>query len=574
MKHYIYYILAFVGILTVCSCSDSLLDTKPLDKFAASEVWDDANLAEAFIYGTYSTVITDYISTAENGKPGETIDDYSDDIVTSNGNKVIRDQIDKFYDAGWDKFSEIRQCNTIIDNITTSKGIKDSKKPSLIAQARMLRAMIYYKQARLFGKYVIIDHVLTSDEDLKLPRSETIKDTYDFILADLDYAAENLPETGVTGELTKGAALALETEVAIHGAAYIESGSEDYYQKAVTAGQKLLDMKMYSLDSNYADMFNNYSNGISSNENILIYQQSSEVTQAKNTRTVTWVPTIDATLSYDWCIPTLVEHEQGWCKRWPSSELVDDYLVLDRDNVARKWDETSYYQNYISNGGYVSEAFYAHRDKRFYASIVSDSTSYFSNLATIREKGNMHYTSSRKHSTHMTKTGYYCRKGLYEDQAYMFNMSTPYHIIIFRLGRAILNYAEAELRLGNTSEAIKLINMTRTSHGGLPALEEDISDEEALKYYKIERHAELFYEGDRYWSLLRWAKSEGKNNIPELDKSLQCINISADGKSFEMIPLPLINAQNIHSFSERRFLFPVPEAERLLNNNLDQNPLW
>jgi len=569
------YILLAVN-LTLLACSDSWLDTKPLDKFTEEDVWNDANLAEAFVYGAYNKVINDYLRLPEDGgnQLGESMDDYSDDVITKSGNKVIRDQMDKYYDEGWDVFDDIRQCNIIIDKATESAGLRDDEKESLIAKGRMLRAMIYYSRARIFGKYVLIDHTLTVDDDLELPRSSTIKETYDFILADLAFAAEHLPEKAKLGALSKGAALALTTEVAIQGASYIESGAEDYYQKASDAGQVLLDMGQYAIDSNYAGLFNDYDYGISSKENILLYLQSSDITYANHTRMVTLIPTADASLAYDWCVPTLVEHVQGWCERWPSSELVDAYLVTDADGVAKKWNETSYYQQFQANGGYVSKAIYTNRDKRFEASVVQDSSSYFRNRATIREGGNLHYTSSMKHLVHMTKSGYYFRKGVYEQEPFMPKLVMSHHLVIYRLGRAVLNYAEAELRLGHISKAIELINRTRTVHGGLPALSPDLNAADAWTYYKIERHADLFYEGDRYWSLLRWAKAEGKENIPELDQSMKCINIAKDGKSFEMIKLPYVNAQNIHSFSEKRFLFPVPEGERLLNKNLDQNPGW
>lgn len=66
-------------------------------------------------------------------------------------------------------------------------------KSYLIAQAKMQRAMIYFSRARLFGKLMIVDRVLDPEEKMELPRTETIKDTYDFILKDLQDAAVNLP---------------------------------------------------------------------------------------------------------------------------------------------------------------------------------------------------------------------------------------------------------------------------------------------------------------------------------------------------------------------------------------------
>lgn len=42
--------------------------------------------------------------------------------------------------------------------------------------------MIYFNKARLFGKFVLIDKVLTPEDELQLGRSKTIKETYDLYL--------------------------------------------------------------------------------------------------------------------------------------------------------------------------------------------------------------------------------------------------------------------------------------------------------------------------------------------------------------------------------------------------------
>ena len=105
--------------------------------------------------------------------------------------------------------------------------------------------MIYFDKAKFFGKYVIVNKVLSPDDELELPRTNTIKETYDFILDDLAEAAKGLPTTGPTGSITKGAALALKAEVALHGAAYIESGKDEYYH--VITSYSIHYTKLYDL---------------------------------------------------------------------------------------------------------------------------------------------------------------------------------------------------------------------------------------------------------------------------------------------------------------------------------------
>lgn len=162
----------------------------------------------------------------------------------------------------------------------------------------------------------------------------------------------------------------------------------------------------------------------------------------------------------------------------------------------------------------------------------------------------------------------------YTDKKVWYSDPTYYHYVIMRLGRAYLNYAEVMLRQGNIQTAIEYINKTRTTHGGLPALSTSLSLDEAWKVYKRERRVELVHEGDRYWSLLRWGKADGKTTVEELNKTHHSISISEDGKSFEIIPLPFRTSENERIFTKKRYLFPVPEGERVNNPALDQNEGW
>ena len=148
---------------------------------------------------------------------------------------------------------------------------------------------------------------------------------------------------------------------------------------------------------------------------------------------------------------------------------------------------------------------------------------------------------------------------------------------MLRLGRSYLNYAELLLRMNGESSkatAIDYINKTRTTHGGLPALSSSTSLADTWKYYKIERRADLLQENDRYWSLLRWGKEEKLDVIPELDSTPKAISIAEDGKSFEIITVPVVAGANARRFTSKRYLLPVPRSETVENSNLTQNPGW
>lgn len=216
------------------SCND-ILDKGPLDKYSEDDVWNNKDLIQAFAYTTLS----------KSNELMVMVDEYTDNSVIEPNSSIIsfnKEQMDRYYDVGWNRINDnlkiyenIRRCNMIIAKAPESPVLTDSEKAYFVAQAKAMRGMIYFSRARWFGKLMIVDRLLDPEENMEFPRTATIKDTYDFILKDLQEAANDLPETlnNQQGMLTKGAAYALLAEAALHGAAYIESGQDEYYPFSV-----------------------------------------------------------------------------------------------------------------------------------------------------------------------------------------------------------------------------------------------------------------------------------------------------------------------------------------------------
>lgn len=558
-----------VCLSAICfSCSD-ILDKGPKDKYSENEIWTSPELTQAFIYTTLSHATNMLISK----------DNWTDNaVIQEDGGATSfnKEQIDRYHDAGWDIYGYIRSCNLIIERVSESTYFSDREKEYFIAQAKAMRGIMYYTRARFFGKLMIVDRLIDKDEDMTFPRTATIKDTYDFILKDLQDAAPALPVTlnNQQGMLTQGAAYALIAEVALHGAAYIESGQEAYYDLAKSASESLFELGVYELDPDYHKMFNDYSYSLNSKEIILAQWKHEDATNFGGTWMQELVPNTDNGKNIETAWPKLVEEFAAWPKYWPSVDLVNCYQVIDEDGQAKEWDQTSYYSDFVMNGGFVSNAIYRNRDNRFYASIVYDSTAFFKNVVTTRTNGNLHWDSNIYGDWGMTKTGYAFRKCVYETKRVYSDQPTYYHYTLLRLGRSYLNYAEVMLRKGEISTAIEYINKTRTTHGGLPELPLGLSADEAWKEYKRERRIDLLWEGDRYWSLLRWGKADNQDVIDELTITHHAISIAEDGRSFEIIPLPYKVNDNIRVFTKKRYLLPVPQGQRDLNPSLDQNLDW
>lgn len=599
-KYIVPLLFCTAGVLQGCN---DFLDTKPSESYSEELVWSSRSTAEAFILQTYNNVIPKYT------------DFKTEDCLTTNSVYVyqgspnaVRELVDRGWDFGFGDFGTVRRCNLIIEKVAASL-IDEKSKTELIAEGKMLRAMTYYYQAKHTGRVIWVDRVLTEEDDFNLGLTSTIKESYDYILKDLDDAIAGLPTESKAGRLNKNAALALKSEVCLTAAAY--TGEKALFQQAIDAVDAI---QGYTLDSNYEGMFNQ-DGAYSSPEIILARYRSKDNNTCGNTLMQEMIPNQnnDAIKNFG-CSPVMKTDFifECWMSHAPSQNLVDNYLVIDRlTNQAVPWNESTQFKNSVNevpvsdvadmaydpkelvNGkGYVSkdgtklnELVYGNRDKRFYATIVYDSCLFYGETITMCQKGNLNRCSrvGNPGTSHMPLTNYMWRKSIYNVSPRPFvDVLTDYHYVVFRLGRVLMNKAEALLCQGKWQEAMNVINKTREVHGGLPA-STATNLAEAWIDYKRERNVELPLEGDYYWSLLRWGKYGQEANhglaptsvIPELNCPATFSEISKDRQRMFVGQVQFTNDQR--EFRTRRYLFPIPQGVINANpalSDADQNPEW
>ena len=599
-KYIVPLLFCTAGVLQGCN---DFLDTKPSESYSEELVWSSRSTAEAFILQTYNNVIPKYT------------DFKTEDCLTTNSVYVyqgspnaVRELVDRGWDFGFGDFGTVRRCNLIIEKVAASP-IDEKSKTELIAEGKMLRAMTYYYQAKHTGRVIWVDRVLTEEDDFNLGLTSTIKESYDYILKDLDDAIAGLPTESKAGRLNKNAALALKSEVCLTAAAY--TGEKALFQQAIDAVDAI---QGYTLDSNYEGMFNQ-DGAYSSPEIILARYRSKDNNTCGNTLMQEMIPNQnnDAIKNFG-CSPVMKTDFifECWMSHAPSQNLVDNYLVIDRlTNQAVPWNESTQFKNSVNevpvsdvadmaydpkelvNGkGYVSkdgtklnELVYGNRDKRFYATIVYDSCLFYGETITMCQKGNLNRCSrvGNPGTSHMPLTNYMWRKSIYNVSPRPFvDVLTDYHYVVFRLGRVLMNKAEALLCQGKWQEAMNVINKTREVHGGLPA-STATNLAEAWIDYKRERNVELPLEGDYYWSLLRWGKYGQEANhglaptsvIPELNCPATFSEISKDRQRMFVGQVQFTNDQR--EFRTRRYLFPLPQGVINANpalSDADQNPEW
>ena len=544
----IFYII-FVGAMILVSCSDKILDKKPLDKFSELDVWSDGNLADGFILDIYGSVIRDMYSM-------QCTDGYTDNEITQdNGtfNALQFGTIDKGMDMGWNQYAKIRKCNLAIEKLTGNTSIVPQKCNVLIGEARLMRAMIYFDMVKKFGGVMLVDKVLTPTDNMDIQRTpEAEVNTY--ISTEIQEAIKLLPVSAPLGRLTKAVGYAFLTDMALN------QGS---YDTVISAADELEKLG-FTLDGNYSNMFNSYTGTTTSPEVIFVYASGKETNIYVNTRMFWNYPNVEngAKLNAD-AVPQLSDAFLCWPTDWPAQELVDAYLVKEGGDAVQ--------HKFTDFVGKPSRQVWLNRDARFEQTIVRDSAKFKNSTLTFRRGGNMHWTSNPLSTWGMPKSGYIFRKWAYEFDFVYWNNMVTWAEPLFRLGKVYLNKAEAYGRKGNIAKAVEYMNKTRVTHGLLPALAAGGATE-FWKYYKIERRVELVQENDRYWSLIRWAKAEKATTIPELDGyKLHGLDMAFNGV-FKVVECEFTNMLKFEM--PKRLYFPVPDSQIKANSKLTQNPGW
>lgn len=556
--------LIFIG------CNKSSLDKLPLDTYNESIIWSDENLVENVLKNLYWSGLTStYVRSGAQADCYET-DTWTDNVYNTGDNAVCMEAFSPnnlvSRIGNYDQYGNIRKASLIIDMLNSDRAFtgNEPKRKRFIAEARCMRAMIYEWMAKRWGGLMIVNNALTSTDSLALPRS-TEKETFDFIIEDLKAAIPDLPSSGSKERFTKGAALTLLLRAAVEGQNWAE---------AIVAGEQLLygAEGSWELDDNYNQMFGNYDYAPGSSEVMFYLTYGPNKTVADNLLAMyIGCPTPPGRNTMG---PAFVVNADAWCSAHPSQEIVNAYLVIDdQDGLAKPYNETSQWQR--AGADTTASLMYAStRDARFEQTIVHDSAYFFTNFIVTSQVGNVHWKNVQDHGN-MTKSGYIWRKWVEENpnRRPQYQQLFQFRYVLLRLGEAYMNYAEALARKGRIAEAVRAMNMTRVEHGNLPALDEGISESEFWKWFKIERRVELVLEGDRYFSLIRWARVEGAAGIPELNYRTHAIDIAADNR-YSFTNNNGFGTNYIFSWPKRIY-FPIPESEVVNNPNIKvNNPGW
>lgn len=256
--------LASAALLTagllLSSCGKTFLDRPPQGQLVTDNFYQtpaDLRLATAGLYGrpwfdfNYPFLLDVGDVMAGNAwaswNPRSTYVNFS---VSSGDNGIAN---------GWGSlYNVVAQSNTAINNITalTPASVPAATKNAALGEARFIRAVAYFYLVRLWGPVPIIENNSALVQTPQVPR-HLVSDVYRFILADLQFAAANLPATDSPGRVTSWSAKGMLAKVYLTKAGVGQSGSRNQadLDQAKQYASQVITQSGLALQPNYYDLF-------------------------------------------------------------------------------------------------------------------------------------------------------------------------------------------------------------------------------------------------------------------------------------------------------------------------------
>ncbi len=539
-----------LGLITLNSCD---LNRVPETTLSDGVYWQSDNDFWAAIYYLYKA--TEVGST----RPEYMLiaDVMSDNAVSEDFNTIGNGTYLPESDFGpWNKdYSIIRAANNIIEKARAAN-FESVTIPRFIATARFFRAYAYADLVRRYGDVPLVMKTLDiNDDELYAPRTP-VEVVIDSIYSDLDYAAEHLRLKEELwrvhwGEVTKSAALALKSRVALRRGTWNKFHDNANFEKHLTiardAAKAVMDGGEYSLfevgdvNENYKQLFKATGIGQGNNEAIWVRVYGVD----DNNRVISSV--------YG---PNVAQGAYSIAR-----SLVDSYLFMD----GLPQDMSPLYE-----GQQSSLSDFVNRDPRLNGLVVKKDEIYDLNEPYIPNL--------------VAATGYTIQKYFDMDGN---NRHVFIHLMLIRYGEVLLNYAEAVYELNDAISDADLdisINLLR-DRVGMPHLTNAFVTANGLdmrEEIRRERRVELAMEGFRYDDLLRWKTAETELPKPILGVRLFTNEyVGVDPSSLEFTTLNGVDSIIVVESASKRFfdpskhyLWPLPLDQLGLNPNLEQNPGW
>jgi hypothetical protein len=464
-------------------------------------------------------------------------------------------------------YANIRRSNILLRNLSGTK-LGATIKTRVKAETRFLRAYYYFLLLEHYGGITLMgDQVYGANEAIPSARS-TYKECVDYIAAELDAAAVDLPwvHTGEEyGRVNRAACKALKARLLLYAASPLFNGGavasaeplksivsypqfdKERWKLAQDAALEVINSNAYAIlvDNNTEPGFGFYS--------VFHLRKSSEMILARMQG-----PNRD--LEGVWNPPTHGVTNPG---AYPYLEMVNAFGM--RNGLAIT----------DAGSGYNAAQPYANRDPRFVNTFTRDQSLVQHTPELVRipvniyiDKTNPNNNTSGQDAIYKgTPTGYYTYKMIARDVVYnWFNVNTSRSFPIIRYAEILLDYAEArnEYLASPDQQVYDAVEDIRERAGLAPyQLPVGMTQAQMREVIRNERQKELAFEGHRFFDVRRWKIAEQTDN--RLMHGTEPVK-TATGTTYNTIEV------RKHNFNPRMYLWPIPQAEMAKSTQLVQNP--
>lgn len=449
------YIMAMLtALLSLISCSDEFLNAPSENQLTPSDLPEGVTafdgIAESLYFKPWFSFNDKFLIAVG--------DMYAGNAFTFDGaysqflNAQVTSQNPILTEGYVSLFSVIDQSNNLMSLVEDQKAtLPEQSYKSAIAISRFMRANAYFYLVRTFGAVPIVDRAGAAAQ----PKRNRIEDVYKFIKLDLQYAAENLPETAPKrGYITKLVAKGVLAKVHLTLNEYAECAA---LTQEIMGGQ-------YTLIQQYGNLFSSPENNNSA-ESMFALQWKAIATEwgTQNTNQAYIVPAGTG----------ITGGADGWGVYLPSISLQSNFEPQDgRKKNTIMTDGDFYPELLTSKGGFT------------YKKILSATGANF-----------------RKYIV-----------GSAAERNDVFFMRTSQNTIILRYSDILLMHAEAILAGANATtdaSALNAFNQVRT-RAGLP-IKTVLTRDDLFK----ERRIEFALEGQYFFDLKRRGLAEATSIISQ-----------------------------------------------------------
>lgn len=426
-----------------------------------------------------------------------------------------------FFNNAWTQiYGGINACNRLIYQFEAS-GTPEAA--AFITELRAVRALWYYWAVDAFGNIPLV----VDFQDTELPETTPRAQVFSFIESELNEIIPLLPtakDASTYGRMTKWAALAIRCKLYLNAGVF--TGTPQW-QKAADDANEIITNGGYSLEPVYSENF--IIDNTESKENIFVYPYDKVFAQGFNfvamTLSVASTPMYNLTFQPWNGYQTMEEFYNSYVdpvKNPGPQGPVWKGLTKDanKDGIS---DDIGTVDSRLSN--FLVGPMYNQDGSRTLDG-GAEAADFDGPPVTFTPEINEIYPQGLRQAG--------ARIAKYEfEVGGTSNMSNDF--VIFRLADIILSLAEAKFRLGETAEALVLVNNIRERAGVTPYLTL------TADLLFAERGREMYVEMTRRQDLIRF----GKFNEAWWEKE----------------------ASDTHYN-----LFPIPKSQRDANNKLKQNP--